>query len=145
MQFVFEMPNKPQRKHQSTVWGCLSVSLSFYLFISWSRFWMSALPYRDEDHTLVDNVVMSVRLRTPMWHEYASRYEKCSRSLVWSMTAHRHPILSLTKHTHAHSDMCTRTTGLWYAWEQKILLAGLIFIVNFILTYSPQPLCLSLP
>lgn len=45
-------------------------------------------------------------------------------------------------HTHTGTHTHTHTTGLWYAWEQQILLAGLIFIVNFILTYSPQP---SLP
>lgn len=47
------------------------------------------------------------------------------------MTARSKPLLSPVENTHTH-------TGLWYAWEQQLLLTALIFIVNFILTYSLQ-------
>lgn len=124
------MPPNPQRRHQSGMQGCLSSCL----FICESGFWMPVPPCRGEDHTVVDNVVMDVKPRKLMWHECGSSYKNGLRA-EWDQWL----LSGVQQHRHSCTQTCTETTGLWYAWEQQILLTGLIFIVNFILTYSLQP------
>lgn len=72
------------------------------------------LPSGDVQRTAVDNVVMDVRVRKPMWHECGSGYKKCSWSLVRSMSAHSDPLRTYTnKHVHtlrhAHTYWHTHT------------------------------------
>lgn len=99
--FWFEMPNQPSNKasiHCLGMFIYVIVLLNIYLYLGQGSECQCLPPCRDhEDHAVVDNVVMDVRLRKPMWHECGSSYKKWSWSLVRSMTAHRDPLLSRTE------------------------------------------------
>lgn len=103
-----------------------------------SELWLSVGWCGGRGGTIADNIVAAIERGKLMWRECGSGY-KNDPGAQWDQWLLAVNLSCLLQRIRAHTHTLTHThTRLWYAWEQQLLLTGLIFIVNFLLTYSLQ-------